>query len=43
MGNPINAEKISKQVATVLDNTEFPSLNIFLQRFHIIIKDPKPH
>ena len=27
-GNPINAEKISKQVATVLENTEFPSFNI---------------
>jgi len=27
-GNPINAEKISKQVATMLENTEFPSFDI---------------
>lgn len=27
-GNPINAEKVSKQVAMILENTEFPSFNI---------------
>ena len=27
-GNPINAEKVTKQIATVLDNTEFPSFNM---------------
>ena len=27
-GNSLNAERISKQIATVLDNTEFPSFSI---------------
>ena len=27
-GNPINAEKLSKQVANILENTEFPSFSI---------------
>jgi hypothetical protein len=27
-GNPINAEKVSKQMATILENTEFPSFDI---------------
>lgn len=41
-GNPINAEKVSKQIATILGNTEFPSFK-FLHHFHIIAKDPKLH